>query len=237
MADFLLIHGSCHGAWCWRDVIPALADLGHSARAIDLPGAGDDATPLAGVTLNSCRDAVLGAASPDTIVVGHSWGGYPISAAAEHAPSALRALVYLCAYVPVSGCSMVDMRKRAKRQLIMDAVRRDDKGIAYTIDPARVPDLFYHDCPPDAVAFALSRLRPQPIAPQVTPLTTGGNFASVPKAYIRAANDRTIAPEYQVEMAKDWPAASVYTMQTSHSAFFADPVGLATHLTKIARSL
>ena len=30
MAEYLLIHGSCHGAWCWRDVIPALEALGHA---------------------------------------------------------------------------------------------------------------------------------------------------------------------------------------------------------------
>jgi pimeloyl-ACP methyl ester carboxylesterase len=233
MADFLLIHGSCHGAWCWRDVIPALAALGHSARAIDLPGAGDDATPLGEVTLDSCRDAVLAAATPDTIVVGHSWGGYPISAAAEVNPQAMHALVFLCAYVPVSGKSLVDMRKAAKRQLIKDAVRRDAQGQSYTIDPARAPDLFYHDCPPETVAFATGRLAPQPIKPQVTPLDIGDNFASVPHAYIRTADDRTIPPEYQVEMTRNWPEEQIITMQTSHSPFFADPGGLAAHLDTI----
>lgn len=237
MAEFLLIHGSCHGAWCWRDVIPALAALGHDARAIDLPGAGEDATPPGEVTLESCRDAVLGAATPDTIVVGHSWGGYPISAAAEADPSALRALVFLCAYVPVSGRSMVDMRKAARRQLVADAIRRDADGIAYTFDPARVRDLFYHDCPPETVAYAAARLCPQPIAPQATPLYLGARFSSVPKACIRAADDRIIPPEYQIEMTEGWPAAHVYDMQTSHSPFFADPAGLAAHLDSIAGRL
>ena len=37
MARFLLIHGSCHGAWCWRDLLGELANLGHDAHAIDLP--------------------------------------------------------------------------------------------------------------------------------------------------------------------------------------------------------
>ena len=37
MARFLLIHGASHGAWCWRDVIPRLAALGHEAQALDLP--------------------------------------------------------------------------------------------------------------------------------------------------------------------------------------------------------
>lgn len=237
MADFLLVHGSCHGAWCWRDVVPALADLGHAARAIDLPGAGDDPTPLDAVTLETCRDAVLAASTPDTIVVGHSWGGYPISAAAQADPHALRALVFLCAYVPVSGCSMVDMRKGAKRQLVMDAIRRDASGDTYTIDPARVPDLFYHDCPPEAVTFALAHLCPQPIKPQITPLTVGENFAHLAKAYIRTAHDHTIPPEYQVEMTRDWPQDQVITMQTSHSPFFSDPVGLAVHLDVIAGRL
>jgi len=235
MAEYLLIHGSCHGAWCWRDVIPALVALGHTARAIDLPAAGDDPTPLADVTLATCRDAVLAASTPSTIVVGHSWGGYPISAAAEADPKAMRALVFLCAYVPVSGCSMVDMRKGAKRQLIVDAVRRDAADISYTIDPARVPDLFYHDCPPEAVAFAAARLCPQPISPQTTALELGENFASVSKFYIRTAHDHTIPPEYQIEMTRDWPADRVHTMQTSHSPFFADPAGLARHLDSIAR--
>ena len=235
MADFLLIHGSCHGAWCWRDVIPALIALGHTARTIDLPGAGEDKTPLDMVTLASCRDAVLRAATPDTIVVGHSWGGYPISAAAEADPDGLRALVFLCAYIPTSGRSMVDMRKGAKRQLIVDAVRRAGDGLSYTTDPTRVPDLFYHDCPPEAVTYAAAHLCPQPITPQTTPLSIGTNFDAVPKSYIRTAYDRTIPPEYQIEMTRDWPADRVFTMRTSHSPFFADPLGLAALFDTIAR--
>ena len=52
MANILLVHGSCHGAWCWRDVIGPLEDMGHSVRAVDLPGAGADETDLATVTLD-----------------------------------------------------------------------------------------------------------------------------------------------------------------------------------------
>ena len=68
MAEFLLIHGSCHGAWCWRDVLPELIELGNTARALDLPSHGDDRTPIAEVTLALYRDAILDAI--DTPVVG-----------------------------------------------------------------------------------------------------------------------------------------------------------------------
>lgn len=234
MADFLLVHGSCHGAWCWRDVIAELRARGHVGRAIDLPGNGDDHTPPAQVTLGASAQAVAAASTPETILVGHSWGGYPVSAAAEHSPERMRGIIYLCAYVPESGCSMVDMRKRAPRQPLLEAVRRSPSGDSYTIAEDRVRALFYHDCPPEAVTFAKSRLCPQATRPQTEPLFVGDRFLRVPKAYIRCREDRTIPPEYQTEMTRNWPRDRVYEMNTSHSPFFSDPKGLAELLIRIA---
>ncbi|MCB1339952.1 MAG: alpha/beta fold hydrolase [Pseudooceanicola sp.] len=237
MARFLLIHGSCHGAWCWRDVIPALAALGHGSLAIDLPGNGADRTPHAQVTLDASADAVLSASTPDTIVVGHSWGGFPVAAAAEKDPSRMRALVYLCAYFPVaSGLSMVDVRKRAPRHPILPAVRRSEDGLSMSVDPVLGRDLFYNDCPPDVTDWAIAQLCPQALPPQTTPLDLTNNYASVPKSYIVCRDDQTIPPEYQDEMTRDWPRARVHEMPTGHSPFLADPSGLAALLGRIAES-
>ena len=41
MADFVLVHGAWHGAWCWRDVLPQLARAGHRAHAVTLTGVGE----------------------------------------------------------------------------------------------------------------------------------------------------------------------------------------------------
>ncbi|MEP2716046.1 alpha/beta fold hydrolase [Pseudophaeobacter sp.] len=234
MADFLLIHGSCHGAWCWRDVIPALESKGHSASAIDLPGHSDARDPAA-VTLAETAEAIVKASGPRTIVVGHSWGGYPISAAAEIAPKTLRGLIYLCAYVPVSGLSLIDMRKAGPRQTIGSAAIKDPGGASYTIDPTEAPRLFYHDCSSEAVAYALPRLCAQPILPQETPLELGQNWQDTPKSYIRCTKDQTIPPEYQTQMVADWPGNSVHDMHCSHSPFFADPSGLADLIGHIAK--
>ncbi|MCR9127060.1 MAG: alpha/beta fold hydrolase [Rhodobacteraceae bacterium] len=235
MTDFLLVHGACHGAWCWRDTIPALAALGHKARAIDLPGHGDDKTPLAEVTLDRYRDAVLAAAGPETVVVGHSMAGFPISAAAEARPDGLRGLIYLCAYAPRPGMSLIDMRRAAPRQPLLPAVVPSPDRTSFTVDPEQAEAVFYHDCPPEAVAFAIPRLCPQAVAPQAVPVALGAAYASVPRAYIRCAFDQTIPPEYQSTMTEDWPAGSVHHMPTSHSPFFADPQGLARMLADIAR--
>ncbi|WP_373051205.1 alpha/beta fold hydrolase, partial [Thalassovita aquimarina] len=123
MAQFLLVHGAGHGAWCWRDVIPALQRLGHQAKAIDLPGHGEDKTPYQDVTLDLYADALLDALDYPMIVVGHSMGGYPITLAAERNPLNFRHLVYLCAYVPKPGLSLAQMRMEAPYQPLLPAIR------------------------------------------------------------------------------------------------------------------
>lgn len=237
MAEFLLVHGSCHGAWCWRDLIPELEAFGHSARAIDMPSHGSDPTLICEVTLESCRDAVLAASTPGTILVGHSWGGYPISAAAEADPHAMRALIYLCAYVPQDGLSLVDMRRRGPAQTIAEAVDKSTDGLSYTVHPDRVQDLFYHDCTPEILPYAFARLCPQAIKPQDTPLTLGHHFDQIPKAYIRTTADHTIPPTFQKDMSARIPTHLRRDIDSSHSPFFSHPRHLAQILDELSDKL
>ncbi len=236
MADFLLIHGSCHGAWCWRDVIPELQSRGHTARAIDLPGHGADPTPIADITLDAYARAILAALRGPTIVVGHSMGGFPITRAADLDPQNIAHLIYLCAYVPLGGTSLADQRKQAPRQPLIPAIRRAPDGRSFTIDPAMARDVFYHDCPDEAVAFAMQHLCPQAVAPQETPLTPGPHVAAIPRDYILCDDDRTIPPEYQATMTADWPAGTVHHLPTGHSPFLASPARLAELLSTIAKA-
>lgn len=233
MSDILLLHGSGHGAWCWRETIPALAALGHSARAIDMPSHGTDTTPLDQVTLQSCTQSVVDALGPHTTLVAHSWGGFPATLAADLAPNKINRLIYLCAYIPRQGHSLVDMRKLAPRQPILKAIVRAKDGQSYTIDPTHAQEVFYADCPPGTTEDALHHLTPQAIAPQTTPATLGTGHITVPRSYIRCLYDNAIPTEFQAEMAADFPAKDVYDMATSHSPFFADPNGLAARIDHI----
>ncbi|MGR3605674.1 alpha/beta fold hydrolase [Sulfitobacter sp.] len=227
MSDILLVHGSCHGAWCWRDLLPELRALGHAPRAIDLPGHGDDLTPVNDVTLDSYADAVLAASTPQTVVVGHSMGGFAISAAAQKNPAAMARLIYLCAYVPAAGMTLADRRKQAPSQPLMPAVRMADDGKSFTLDPTMTEALFYNDCPPGAAEFAIPRLCAQAIAPTTVALPDTRRAESLPRSYIRCMDDRTIPPAYQVTMTQDWPDKDVYEMATGHSPFLTDPARLA----------
>ncbi|MDP2081434.1 MAG: alpha/beta fold hydrolase [Pseudotabrizicola sp.] len=235
MSEFLLIHGSCHGAWCWHRVIPALAALGHSARAIDLPGHGRDRTPFDQVTLDSYAQAICTALDSPTIVVGHSMAGYPITAAAETDPTHISALVYLCAYAPVSGMTLGDMRRAGPHQPLAPAIRVNKYQGTFGFDPAQTNALFYHDCDAQAQTLATLCLTPQPIAPQETVLTLTQRSQSLPRHYIRCTDDRAIPPEYQAVMAGSVPAAHHTTLPASHSPFFACPDALAQRLHTIAQ--
>lgn len=237
MAEFLLIHGAAHGAWCWRKVIPTLEAFGHRARAIDLPGHGEDPLPYTEVTLERYRDAVLGALTGGEIVVGHSMGGYPITAAAEAAPEKVAGLVYLCAYTPWPGLSLSEMRMKAPYQPLLSAIRMTEDRKGWTADPEMVPGLFYHDCTPEDVAFAMERLCVQATQPTSVPVAMSDRYASVPRYYIRCAEDRTIPPEFQHTMTEGWPEGHVIDMQTSHSPFFSAPADLVAHLDRISKEL
>jgi pimeloyl-ACP methyl ester carboxylesterase len=234
MADFLLVHGSCHGAWCWEEVLPRLHDLGHSARAIDLPGHGEDRTPLEDVTLDAYAQATAAACGSDTVLVGHSMGGYVISAAANLVPGKIRTLVYLCAYVPREGLSLAEMRMQAPYQPLLPAVRMRADGLAFTIDPKLAPGIFYNDCPPDVARRAVARLCPQAVAPTKVPVAATPEQAALSRHYIRCLKDGTIPPEFQVTMTQDWPEGTVQDMDCGHSPFFSAPDALVARLVRAA---
>lgn len=236
-ARFLLIHGSCHGAWCWRDLVPALLALGHEASAIDLPAHGDDPTPATEATLGLYAEAILAAIDAPVTLVGHSAAGYPITLAAERAPEKISRLVYLCAYVPAPGLSMIDMRRAGPRQMLTGAVHSDPDGATYRIDQDRARHCFYSDCPDAAVAYAVPRLCPEPIRPQSTPLPPLARWQEVERHYLICENDCTIPPEYQRTMSAAFPACTVTTLPTGHSPFFAAPDLLARRLSDIAAGI
>ena len=232
----LLIHGSCHGAWCWRDLLPELAARGIDARAIDLPGHGQDRTPLAEVTLDAYAGAILAAVRDmggRAAILGHSMAGYPITAAAQRAPEAVAALIYLCAYLPRPGRSLAELRADWPEQPLLPAIRRSADRQSFTIAGEWQQRVFYHDCPAEAVDYARARLGPQAVAPQATALELTPDLDAIAAHYIVCADDRTIPPDYQRQMAGTLPPGRVSELPSSHSPFFSMPDRLADRIAAI----
>ena len=87
------------------------AAAGHTAEAVDLPGSPGNPTPVADVTLDAYAEQiceVLGG-RPPAILVGQSMGGMAITQAAARCPEHVAALVYVAAFAPADGQSLIDL--------------------------------------------------------------------------------------------------------------------------------
>ncbi len=244
MANYVLVHGSAHGSWCWERVVPLLWERGHKVTAVDLPGNGHDDTPLADITLDTYAEylcGVLDAQDGPSVLVGHSLGGISISRTAELRPDSVAVLVYLTALLLEAGDTFApaastepDEVRRALETRTSWHIADDLSHVVYK--PELAPDRFYNDCSPEDVAWSQSMLVPQPVGPLVTPMqTTAANFGRVPRVYIECALDNAVTPERAREMYTALPCAEVIVMQTGHSPFLCAPEDLARHLDGLAR--
>src|SRR5579859_7931096 len=113
MSTYVLVHGAWHGGWSWRAVAAGLRAAGQEAHAPSLTGLGDRrhlAAPdidlethvLDVVNLLEMEDLT------DVVLVGHSYGGMVVTGAADRVPSRIRTLVYLDAFVPEAGRTLLD---------------------------------------------------------------------------------------------------------------------------------
>ena len=241
MNTYVLVHGAWHGAWCWDKVVPQIVKKGHKAIAVELPGHGNDKTPISEISLRSYMDCicqVLDAQTEPVILVGHSLGGNSISQAAEYRPDRIKMLVYLCAFVPqISGTGRESTRKEPSPMASITAqntILSGDKTYL-TIKTDAIKELLYHDCPLEDVTWAQSLLCPEPNPGRIfTQLhLTTGNYGRIPKVYIQTLQDRIIPSGYQEEMYRSIPFQKIIKMNTSHSPLFSAPEELASHLTSI----
>lgn len=240
-ARILLVHGALHGAWCWEDVLPRLAACGIEALAIDLPGLGDDPTPLAEVTFAAYVQSVVDAASAfdgPMVLAGHSMGGNPISAAAEVLGSRVAGLVYVAAVVPLPGESANAAGERifaSGESLFMRAATTSADGLTIDIDRDAGRAAFFNTSPAVAAERALDRIRPQATAPMgATIETSDAVWGAIPKTYVLCRQDRAIPPAIQRWMCERVPGMAVREMDTDHSPFYSDPEGLAEILAAAA---
>ncbi len=232
MAHFLLVHGSSHGAWCWRDVIPALETRGHTCRAIDLPSHGGDSTPVNDVTLDLYAQAINRRIEGPTILVGHSAGGYAITAAAERDPTNISRLVFVAAYVPEDGKSLIDLKNEADDQPLDGALDVASDRKSFRFRPDKIGALAYHDCPPGTVEMAQHLLGWQAIAPQTTRLGLTDASGKIAKTAIVTTQDRIIPTQHQRHMSRAIP--DTRDIDTGHSPFFAAPDTLSHLLAQTA---
>ena len=223
MARFVLVHGAFCGAWVWEPVVERLKAAGHTAVAFDLPGMGDDRTATKDVTLDACAARVCDvlAASPEpAIVAGHSMGGVVVTQAAARCPQRVAALVYVAAFLPKDGQSLLYLTKLpegAGDQVQANIVLEGDPPVAVMPDAASANAL-YGCCTDEVAKRATARHRPQPVAPFAMPVSIPpGSLDGIKRYYVMCTRDRAIPPALQRRMIAENSCADVLELDTDHT--------------------
>ncbi len=184
MANIILIHGAFHGGWCWRDVAEPLRRDGHRVFAPSLTGLGDRSHLLnADVDLDThiadVRNLIETEELDEVVLVGHSYGGMPITGVADVLAERLSALVYLDAIMPEDGESAMVIRTRVPGATL--AMDRPADGVGVPAPPAHVFG------PTGAIGAWVDRqMTPHPFATMTQPIRLTGAWRGVArKIYIR----------------------------------------------------
>jgi pimeloyl-ACP methyl ester carboxylesterase len=234
MSTFLLVHGAWHGGWCWQRVTPLLESAGHRVLAPSLTGYGDKAHllgPDVGPDTHVDDIVTLLAGLDDVILVGHSYAGLVISAAANRVPDRVAHLVYLDAMVPVDGETAVDVQP-VSRQLI-DAA-----------DGWRIPPLPEQPAPfglfgvtdPADVAWLRAKLSDQPVRCLQQPVRLDNPAAEkIPRTHIHCvgAKPAGITRRPVPAIQPNGSPSQVFELPTGHDCMITMPAELSELLLKI----
>ncbi len=239
--NYVLVHGAWQAPYAWQAVKDNLEKQGNKVAVVELPGHGDDQTTPSTINLDLYRDKVIDAISKmngKVILVGHSLGGMIISSVAEAVPSQIEKLVYVAAYLPVSGQTLNDLAHTDRDSQLTDSVLIFNNA-NYTVDVEqdKIVNLFIQDGTPAIQQLVLQNYRTEPLIPFIDPVTlTEGNFGSVKKVYIKTLQDHVISPYLQDKMITTGAVKSVYQINTGHCPFLAQPDALTSLLTQAANN-
>ncbi|KAA5830103.1 alpha/beta hydrolase [Saccharopolyspora hirsuta] len=272
----LLVHGAWHSALHWASTQRLLARHGVASVAIDLPGAGLGAPVPAGyfepgqpgfatersalhdITMRDITDVVIDALVTarsryrNVVLVAHSAGGAPVSAAAEQAPELVDRLVYLSAFVA------------AGRPRFADYINAEENAGAVQIppvaDPAQLGAFRINPLSPDPAAIDVIRRAFLDDLPEGSPDSwrhflhpdhafasftapvevTPGRWGRLPRTYVRLTDDLALPPATQGLMISEADQVTpdnpfqVRSLPGGHSPFVVRPAELATLLATIA---
>lgn len=238
---YVLVPGAWHPASSWSDVELLLKMQGHTVRAVELPGLGNDNTPLATVTFQDHVQAVQNVVAKQkkpVILVGHGYGGAVVSQVGENVPHKIKKLVYVSGIMPMNGETVADNALSDTESLVTKFLQVDEAGVgAFMTDELYRQAIFN-------VAFKLdpltrlkakkvvSKLRPHPLATLFAPLELGSDYNRLPKVYISCLKDQAATPAAQKSMYSRFPGVKVYYLYSDHGAAVTAPFQLTQLLVK-----
>jgi pimeloyl-ACP methyl ester carboxylesterase len=233
VTTYVLVHGGWTGGYAFRHVRRSLQARGHEVFTPSLTGIGERShltSPQVDLTthVQDVVNLILYEDLDRIVLLGFSYGGAVVTGALEHISNRVEHLVYLDAFVPDDGQSVLSMAGAPAR-----AARLEDDWL---VPPA--PRDFDD---PDEAAFVNARRTPHPIGCFTEPVRLLQPLESFPfsRTYIRARADRPDAPGANVlsacaERARGSAHWQYHEIETNHMVASNRPEELADLLLELA---
>jgi pimeloyl-ACP methyl ester carboxylesterase len=228
---FLVCHGAWSGGWAWKKMHPLMRAAGHRLVTPTYTGLGER-EHLAGpsIDLETHIQDILNVIRyedlREIVLIGHSYGGMVATGVADRARDRIAQLIYLDAFAPNHGQSLLDLNEPA-RQRMQEFVKTAD---AWRLPPNPPPQ----DTSPADVEWLMERRVSQPIKCFQMPLKFHGGELTLPRSYIyalRAAPADTF--RRFAERAKTEPGWRCYEIDASHAPNVTAPETLYALLEEI----
>lgn len=224
MATYVLVHGSCHGGWCWKKLTPLLRKNGHVVYTPTLTGLGErshlvnrsvglDTHILDIVQVLEYEDL------DEVILLGHSYGGMVIGGATEKIPQRIGRLVYLDAYIPQDNKRAFDLVPGL--ETIYRTRRLKDEGKEWLVASYTPQEFGVTD--PDDVRWMSTRLTPMPWHTHDQPIRITNLLAkALPRNYISFSEFGISQFKFQ-ESKAGW---DYHELMRGHDAMITSPIEL-----------
>jgi pimeloyl-ACP methyl ester carboxylesterase len=234
---FVLIHGAWHGGWCWQPVADILRAKGHKVYAPSLTGLADRSHLLStSITLDTHIADIVNLFKwediEDACLVGHSYGGWPVSGATEQLAGKISSIVYLDAFMPENGQKGMELSSAQFQEQLKTAIAKGEAG-----RPVPKAEAF-KVLDPKNVAWVQAKMTPQPTVLSTTPIVqTGARDRIAKKTYIRA--HAYGQPNFDKALAKckadtSWRTIELTPDQSGHDVMVDMPARLAEILMEVA---
>ena len=185
MTIFVLVHGAWGGAHGFRRVRGPLQAAGHEVFTPSLTGIGERVhltSPQVNLTthITDVVNAVLYEDLSDIVLLGWSYGGLVVSGALEHIGDRVRHLVFLDAFVPGDGDSLISISGAGAGPGVITL------GSEWLVPPQ---DREFDD--PAEAAWSSARRTPHPIACFTEPVRLARPLEdySFTRTYIKATGE------------------------------------------------
>jgi pimeloyl-ACP methyl ester carboxylesterase len=244
IATFVIVHGGWGGGWEWDDVAQLLREQDHQVFTPTLAGMGDradESAPEVGLEthVNDVVEVLEREDLHDVVLCGHSYGGIPVTGAADRVPHRIDLVVYIDALVPRDGQSALDLLPSEFRTEV-HATAIDRGGELCVPIPVRL-------LPPQGIVpeerrmSYVERLCEQPLKTFADPLRLEGR-APPSRAFVRCTGGQLdsdlggdpIAPVASRAKAEGW---TYRELATSHDPQLTHPAPTAAVLHELASYL